>query len=80
MLACRIGGHRFRFRANGQVMRWSCERCGATGGEKTYSSAAEATRFATALDREDRSELGRRAPLVALLPLRLWRAWHDRRG
>jgi hypothetical protein len=80
MLACRFGGHRYRFRADGAVMRWSCGRCGTNGGEKTYPSAAEAIQFAAAFDREDRSDLGRRAPLVALLPLRLWRAWHDRRG
>jgi hypothetical protein len=59
-------------------MHWSCARCGTNGGEKSYSSAAEATQFAAAFDREDRSDLGRRAPLVALLPLRLWRAWRDR--
>jgi hypothetical protein len=58
-------------------MRWSCQRgCGA-GGEKTYPSAEEATRFARAFDREDRAELGRRAPLIGLLPLRL--AWLARR-
>ena len=54
-------------------MRWSCERgCGA-GGEKTYASAADADRFARAFDREDRADLGRRAPLVGLFPLRLAR-------
>jgi hypothetical protein len=58
-------------------MRWNCERgCGA-GGEKTYPSADEAVRFARAFDREDRAELGRRAPLIGLLPLRL--AWLARR-
>jgi hypothetical protein len=60
-------------------MRWSCERCGAAGGEKEYASAADAARFAAAFDREDRADLGRRAPLVGLLPLRLWRLWRDRR-
>jgi len=60
-------------------MTWACERCGAPGGTKTYPSAAEAERFARAFDREDRAELGRRAPLVGLLPLRIWRAWRDRR-
>ena len=47
---------------------------------KTYASAAEAAMYARAFNREDRSDLGRRAPLFALLPLRLWRAWRDRRG
>jgi hypothetical protein len=79
MLACRIAGHRYRFSATGTKMSWACARCGAAGGEKTYGSAEEAHRFARAFDREDRDDLGRRAPLVGLLPLRLWRAWRDRR-
>jgi hypothetical protein len=54
-------------------MRWSCERgCGA-GGEKRYPTSAEAARYAAAFDREDRRDLGKRAPLVALFPLRLSR-------
>ena len=60
-------------------MRWACERCGLAGGEKTYYSAEDAARFAAAFDREDRADLGRRAPLIGLLPLRLWRLWRDRR-
>ncbi len=79
MLRCRLIGHRYRFRAEGGTIVWSCERCDAVGGRKTYSSGAEAARYAAAFDREDRHELGRRAPLVGLLPLRLWRAWRDRR-
>jgi hypothetical protein len=58
-------------------MRWACERgCGA-GGEKTYASSADAARYAQAFDCEDRRDLGRRAPLVGLLPLRI--AWLVRR-
>ncbi|HET8556218.1 MAG TPA: hypothetical protein VFL58_02795 [Gaiellaceae bacterium] len=79
MRACSVLGHRYRFRADGAVMTWTCERCGADGGSKTYASADEAARYAAAFDREDREDLGRRAPLVGLLPLRLWRAWKDRR-
>jgi hypothetical protein len=56
-------------------MRWDCARCGAAGGAKIYPTAAEAERYARALDREDRADLGRRAPLIGLLPLRIWRAW-----
>lgn len=78
MLRCRLLGHRYRFRADGATMSWSCGRCGEVGGEKRYASADEARRFATAFDREDRSALGRRAPLIGLLPLRLWRLWRDR--
>ncbi|HET7138366.1 MAG TPA: DUF1660 family phage protein [Gaiellaceae bacterium] len=72
-LACRLFGHRYRFAADGATMRWACERCEAAGGEKTYGSAAEAMRYARAFDREDREDLGRRAPLVAGLGLRLLR-------
>jgi hypothetical protein len=56
-------------------MTWACERCGEPGGSKIYASAEEAARYARAFDREDREDTGRRAPLVALLPLRLWRAF-----
>jgi hypothetical protein len=79
VLACRLLGHRYRFVADGATMRWTCERCGSAGGEKTYDSTDDAARFPAAFDREDRSDLGRRAPLIGLLPLRLWRLWRDRR-
>jgi len=53
-------------------MRWACDRgCGA-GGAKEYTSVEEAARYAAAFDRDDRSELGRRAPFLGLFPLRLW--------
>jgi hypothetical protein len=58
-------------------MRWRCQRCGDEQS-KVYGSAEEADRFARAFDREDRQDIGRRAPLVGLLPLRLWRMWRDR--
>jgi hypothetical protein len=80
MIACRLAGHRYRFRSEGATMRWTCERgCGA-GGEKRYASAAEARRYAAAFDREDREDLGRRAPLIGLLPLRIFRALRRSRG
>jgi hypothetical protein len=73
MLRCRVLGHRHRFASDGSTMRWECGRgCGA-GGFKRYDSAADAERFARAFDREDRRELGLRAPL-GLLPLRVVRA------
>jgi hypothetical protein len=78
MVACRVVGHRYRFRAEGTTMTWACERCGTVGGAKEYASPEDAARYARGLDREDRSDLGRRAPLVGLLPLRLWRTWRDR--
>jgi hypothetical protein len=78
MLRCRLLGHRFRFTAEGDTMRWRCQRCGFAG-EKRYPDAAAAARYAGAFDREDRADLGRRAPLVGLLPLRLWRALKRRR-
>lgn len=55
-------------------MSWECERgCGEGSGQKTYSTAAEAERFARAFDRKDSDDLGRRAPFIGLLPLRIWR-------
>jgi hypothetical protein len=73
MLRCRMLGHRFRFTSDGPTMRWHCQReCGA-GGSKLYSTEEDAERFARAFDREDRAELGRRAPF-GLLPVRLFRA------
>ncbi len=54
-------------------MVWLCQRgCGA-GGRKRYQTAAQARHFAAAFDREDNQELGRRAPLFGLFPLRVWR-------
>jgi hypothetical protein len=55
-------------------MTWRCTRgCGA-GGSKRYASAEAAERYARSFDREDHEDLGRRAPLLGLLPLRLLRA------
>jgi len=77
VLGCRVFGHRYRFSAAGPTMRWTCARCDA-GGEKSYDSSAEAARYARAFDREDRDDLGRRAPLFAGFPLRLLRLWRRR--
>jgi hypothetical protein len=72
-MRCQLFGHRLAFDADGATMRWECRRgCGA-GGSKEYASAEEAARYARGLNREDRQDLGRRAPLVGLLPLRLAR-------
>jgi hypothetical protein len=54
-LTCRILGCRFRFGAEGAMLRWWCQRGCPSGGEKTYPSAAEAERMAAALDHEPRS-------------------------
>jgi hypothetical protein len=79
-LACRMLGHRYRFRSAGTVMSWQCQRgCGA-GGTKAYPSAAAARRHAEAFDREDRDDLGRRAPLLGLFPLRIWYGFRRRRS
>jgi len=60
-------------------MYWACQRnCGA-GGSKRYASAEDASRYARGFDREDRVDLGRRAPLLGLFPLRLLRAFRERR-
>jgi hypothetical protein len=68
--ACSVTGHRYRFSADGPTMSWTCERCGV-GGSKAYPTAAEATRYATAFDREDRTDIGRRAPFLGMFPLRI---------
>jgi hypothetical protein len=60
-------------------MTWTCERGCDAGGERTYATAADAKRYARAFDREDREDLGRRAPLVGLFPLRLARLLQKRR-
>lgn len=78
MVRCRLLGHRLRFAADGATLRWSCERCGGAAGAKRYADVAAARRYAAALDREDRADLGRRAPFLGLLPLRVGRALHDR--
>jgi hypothetical protein len=65
--------HRYRFTTDGRQMQWTCQRCGAIGGSKTFGSAEDARRYATAFDREDREDMGRRAPLIAGMPLRLLR-------
>jgi hypothetical protein len=71
MLACRVLGHRYRFRSEQSTLMWACGRCGHVGGTKTYPTSAQAQHYAEAFDREDSDDLGRRAPLIGLLPLRL---------
>jgi hypothetical protein len=79
VLRCRLFGHRPRFWSEGATMRWRCQRgCGAEGC-KPYPTAVDAQRYAMALDREDRGDLGRRTPL-GLLPLRVVRALARRRA
>jgi hypothetical protein len=60
-------------------MYWECRRGCGEGGSKRYPSAEDASRYARAFDREDRQDLGRRAPLLGLFPLRLFRAFRERR-
>jgi hypothetical protein len=71
--ACRIFGHQPVFRADGRTMRWACDRCGGAAGAKDYESAADARRYAVAFNKRDAGDLGKRAPLIGLLPLRVWR-------
>lgn len=78
MLTCRVMGHRFAFRAEGPTMVWECERgCGA-GGSKEYPTQMQAQRYAVAFDHRATDEIGRRAPVLGLFPLRLWRWMRDR--
>jgi hypothetical protein len=58
-------------------MHWRCQRCGE-GGVKRYATAAQARRYAAAFDREDREDLGRRAPVLGMFPLRVARALRER--
>ena len=70
--ACRLLGHRPTFWSEGETLRWRCDReCGVEGA-RTYPSAAEARRYADALDRRDSDDIGRRSP-ISLLPLRFAR-------
>ncbi|WP_299559256.1 hypothetical protein [uncultured Mycolicibacterium sp.] len=70
---CRMLGHRPVFTTDGPRMHWACERCGGATGSKVYPTAADARRYAAAFNRRDSDDLGRRAPLLGLLPLRVWR-------
>jgi hypothetical protein len=54
-------------------MRWACERCGQAAGAKEYQTTRQAHRYAEAFNRHDSADLGKHAPLIGLLPLRLWR-------
>jgi len=78
MLRCRLLGHDFRFSSEGDTMRWECGRGCAAGGAKRYESDGDAARYARAFNRSDREDLGRRAPLFGLFPLRLLRALRRR--
>jgi hypothetical protein len=80
MLQCRLLGHRVRFVADGARLRWYCERGCVAEGDRDYASAEDARRYARALDRDPRTDLGRRAPPFALLPLRLAHRLRARRG
>lgn len=72
-LACQVFGHRPAFQTDGRTMRWACDRCGLGAGVKEYDTPADAQRYAVAFNRHGSDDLGKRAPLIGLLPLRLWR-------
>jgi hypothetical protein len=78
MLRCRILGHRFRFSNQGRELLWTCEHGCGIGGRKLYPTPEQARRYAASFNREDRENLGRRAPLVGLFPLRLLRSTRKR--
>jgi hypothetical protein len=77
-LACTVFGHRPAFRADGRTMQWACDRCGQGSGTKEYDSPEAAQRYAVAFNRRDTDDLGKRAPLIGLLPIRLWRRFAGR--
>ncbi len=73
-LTCRILGHQPVFRADGTDMHWECSRgCIGGHGSKQYPTAEHAQRYAARFNRRDTDELGKRAPLLGMFPLRLWR-------
>jgi hypothetical protein len=78
-LLCTVLGHRYRFSAEGDVLRWHCRRSCGSEGQKRYACPEQAARYAAAFDHEDIASLGRRAPYFGLLPLRLWH-WARQRG
>lgn len=71
-MACTVFGHRPTFWSDGSTMLWECSRCGRERGAKEYPSAEQAETFAAAFDHRDDEDLGRRAPLIGLFPLRWW--------
>ena len=78
VIACRIFGHRYRFRADDATMHWECTRgCGAQG-EKRYETAEDASRYARGLERA--GERGSGMPLVSTLPLRVLERMRRSRG
>ena len=74
---CFIFDHDMQFEARGRRMDWSCRRGCDEGGSKVYPRPEDAARFSAAFNRRSNDDLGRRAPLIGLLPLRLW---HRLRG
>ncbi len=70
--ACGLFGHQPVFRADGATMRWACARCGGDAGAKDYDTATDASRYAAAFNRRDTVQSGTHAPMIGLLPLRLW--------
>ncbi len=69
---CRVLGHRFAFRAEGRSLVWECTRDCGTRHSKEYATAAEASRYARAFQTRPGENLGERAPLIGMFPLRLW--------
>lgn len=66
---CWVFGHRYRFTADGATMMWACP-CGAHGS-KTYDSPRDAARYAAVFDDDGTRDIGRRAPVLGMFPLRL---------
>ena len=77
MRACSLLGHSYRFTAEGETMRWACER----GAARAAASATRPRRTRSATRGRstsgDAEKLGKR-PLLSLLPLWLARKAGDR--
>ena len=52
---------------------------GRAQAAKEYDTGEDAWRYAAAFNRRDTDDLGKRAPLIGLLPLRLWRRFRRTR-
>ena len=78
--ACRVLGHRLVFAADGSLLHWHCVRGCGVAGQKRYADAGRAQRYAAVFNQRDADDLGRRAPLIGLLPQGLWRKVRSGRG
>ena len=78
-LSCRLLDHRHRFRSEGAATTWACERGCGPAAPRSTPRPAPAAHYAAAFDRPASGDLGRKAPLLGMFPLRVWRWLRQRR-